>query len=1185
KLVRKRSPSNVKFFPMSTRRMAWLLSAVVEENGPKHARSSDRSNSQGSTTDILGGGPSTAGDDDRATVNPDPGVTAAAALAKTLATRRRAALFLHQLLITSPYFIVEFKPALGWLFREYLTEYTHWAFGDLDVVFGDMRNGWLEPFELHSFDIITFSFGDQYRAYLRGQLTIHKNRPDVNRVWRRCRHLTNYSERIETYSSNHRLSLESAEGCYSLAAASDSSLKIKFTVKALSDVDREHEHEEADNSTSQTEVIVDGNGLVTLCPDLSFYDGPPSIGGAGSANVAADPASFGDRNHGDQGSNEAWRSDAVGPVTTVERANSSELRCEHWIRPEHQTCVLNVEASHNLFFVGGDYYKQEFINTAAATGGRDCRAGAFYHFQARSNKHKRNYRTWNSRPPVHPAHFGISAGPGGIVPLPAAGWRERVSGPGFQPPKASTSSLSEHAERVRRYCLGWIERRRSVTPEGGRPEQACAVKVTSEEVVVLADTRQTQNLGRGEGGTRDKTQSATLVTLGSVGAPGELEAFMSNTAGWEGPKIFATVLDDDDLAAAQQSIDIQILQGAEYSSDYEHPDAKAGILVVAFLRPPASPNTPRMVAAFPQKSLMNLVTDLCDSRYLFHLPRASRLGPNAFQAVSARLRSNRGPPDPSQESDEDAPVGWHQSSRGATVGVDSAVGEPPAPLPPRPSGGIPGGPVTLVVPFRTPDEELSVQPGRASVLASADSVRGRGHGRQKLEERTVDSSEAVQRPSTASDAPADADADVARGRPIFPAIPLKITFHPPVYGGTKVRMANDPDAMGAGAGGDARGSVAATAIGTRSTPASGSRNDGHRRRDHASQNGCGKGRAGGRRANGSGESSDGSLLSILRASLCRRESTGEPPEGGCAAKGASVTKAVLHSVVAFSRRACYRYLTIPNVSRMVTSSFWKVAQRLRVAANPLMLLRGYIPVRRKTLGAKGRRGWRGSDAFLAVTSATNAAAPITSIAAKTITNCSRMVSAPPSPHFSPPRSAWGSNGDKERAGGAAGATSEWIDEETEWVRTLLFQGVPGASAIPGLVVDLWSPGPLFLRHVEEFGDCGCMDAAYALGLWRAGSSFQVVEGTTLEYSVSTTSSLEQTEASRERETAVASELGSAPGLRVPGGECLSSEAVEDTASIYSSFLNQVANVYQRSWSGKAGAQPYQDHWDHIAADA
>lgn len=56
----------------------------------------------------------------------------------------------------SPYYIVEFKPALGWLFREYLGGYTHWAYGDLDVLFGDMRRGWLEPEELKNFDIITF---------------------------------------------------------------------------------------------------------------------------------------------------------------------------------------------------------------------------------------------------------------------------------------------------------------------------------------------------------------------------------------------------------------------------------------------------------------------------------------------------------------------------------------------------------------------------------------------------------------------------------------------------------------------------------------------------------------------------------------------------------------------------------------------------------------------------------------------------------------------------------------------------------------------------------------------------------------------------------------------------------------------------------------------------------------------
>lgn len=36
---------------------------------------------------------------------------------------------------------------------------------------------------------------------------------------------------VQAFRTNRVLPLESAEGCYSLAAASDESLKIKFTVK------------------------------------------------------------------------------------------------------------------------------------------------------------------------------------------------------------------------------------------------------------------------------------------------------------------------------------------------------------------------------------------------------------------------------------------------------------------------------------------------------------------------------------------------------------------------------------------------------------------------------------------------------------------------------------------------------------------------------------------------------------------------------------------------------------------------------------------------------------------------------------------------------------------------------------------------------------------------------------------
>lgn len=52
--------------------------------------------------------------------------------------------------------MVEFKPALGWVLREYLKDYTHWAYGDLDVFFGDLTKGWLEPSEMRDYDVITY---------------------------------------------------------------------------------------------------------------------------------------------------------------------------------------------------------------------------------------------------------------------------------------------------------------------------------------------------------------------------------------------------------------------------------------------------------------------------------------------------------------------------------------------------------------------------------------------------------------------------------------------------------------------------------------------------------------------------------------------------------------------------------------------------------------------------------------------------------------------------------------------------------------------------------------------------------------------------------------------------------------------------------------------------------------------
>lgn len=107
KLVKKKSPPNIKFFPMTTRRMAWLLAGVME---PDSSESFHRSAVGGGGEDEEGleneratdssGEESRSGYDIVAPAYPDTKMAAGEALAQNLATRKRAASFLHQLLVT-----------------------------------------------------------------------------------------------------------------------------------------------------------------------------------------------------------------------------------------------------------------------------------------------------------------------------------------------------------------------------------------------------------------------------------------------------------------------------------------------------------------------------------------------------------------------------------------------------------------------------------------------------------------------------------------------------------------------------------------------------------------------------------------------------------------------------------------------------------------------------------------------------------------------------------------------------------------------------------------------------------------------------------------------------------------------------------------------------------------------------
>ncbi|CAM9704947.1 unnamed protein product, partial [Discosporangium mesarthrocarpum] len=432
------TPPNVKFHPMDTERMAWLLAGVVEAGDidtTERSYASQQRNrltphlemllveekfgkSSNSSLELCG-----ENHDAQTTHNPN---TAAHLLVHSLSPCR-------PILMASPYFLVEFKPALGWLFRDYIAGYSHWGYGDLDVLFGNMQHGWLEAEELRDFDVLTFSFGDQYRAYLRGQLTIQKNVPEVNQVWRACGHFARYRQRLEQSAAGGRpMRVESAEGCYSLAVSKNPSLRIKFAVKALSDVGMKNE------SSSQA-VYVQGNGQVMQCPSLAAFNrAGEERGRDGTRSLLGLPHTQ-KRMQG--------RMVRVG----VKRAVGGD-RCEHWVKDRYQTCLDNVTASDTLFLYRGTYFKQGFRDMweEAHTAGEGCRAGALYHFQ----RYKVNYRSWNTRPQVPPVHVGMTAGPNGLVPLPADGWRIRSVNPLMEKP------AKPHKGRPEFHCRDWVTRKK-----------------------------------------------------------------------------------------------------------------------------------------------------------------------------------------------------------------------------------------------------------------------------------------------------------------------------------------------------------------------------------------------------------------------------------------------------------------------------------------------------------------------------------------------------------------------------------------------------------------------------------------------------------------------------------------------------------------------------------------------------
>ena len=325
-----------------------------------------------------------------------------------------------------PYVLVEFKPALGFIFQEELKGYSHWAYSDIDIAFGDLPR-WITEEELTDFDLVTYGFGDQDRVYLRGQFTIHKNNEKVNQLWRGCDYLSKIEERYEKAASGkEKIHFESAEGCYSVAVMQRTDIRIKYAVKAFTDVDTKdtaYKHglyigigQHRDRSVIyKATSVYEGHGLISLSP--TWFESKHNI----YANMT-NPMQT-----------------EIGDKVEIQRNIDKNVKCMYWVQEKYKSelCLQGVLATDTVFWINGKLYKQSYTN-AELPG--SIISAPFFHFQEWKRYFRSNQLTTMDRSlhsltwiltkegtiPAHQSHAsGRNRGalsPLGVQPLPLR-WR------------------------------------------------------------------------------------------------------------------------------------------------------------------------------------------------------------------------------------------------------------------------------------------------------------------------------------------------------------------------------------------------------------------------------------------------------------------------------------------------------------------------------------------------------------------------------------------------------------------------------------------------------------------------------------------------------------------------------------------------------------------------------------------
>ena len=213
--------------------------------------------------------------------------------------------------------------------------------------------------------IVTYAFGDMDALYLRGQWTVHRNRPAINMIWQKCAHLGSELERelgnkVAALRQGASTRFLSAEGCHSYEAVK-ANLRVKIANKQAVGIEY---------PSSQQVVYVAGS--IWTC----------------GGDVSVDDALL--RELTERTGKEPCRT----PLPPLQRpvGELTPLRwqpegCGKWIPTEFRLCVAEARQSLPsdtrtvaVYAREGSFYAQT-LEDAGLELANGCRQEAFFHFQ------------------------------------------------------------------------------------------------------------------------------------------------------------------------------------------------------------------------------------------------------------------------------------------------------------------------------------------------------------------------------------------------------------------------------------------------------------------------------------------------------------------------------------------------------------------------------------------------------------------------------------------------------------------------------------------------------------------------------------------------------------------------------------------------------------------------------------